>query len=123
MRNDSTKKISIINIAKEAEFENPDRDVVTIPETKVVRQYFQVRKFHSIRKFSIKKLYEIIGLQMICAFGANLMYVCHGMIFAASGFLIPKLEDPIEGFGISVNEGSWVGKNIRKFKSLHNQIF
>ena len=49
---------------------------------------------------------------MICAFGANLMYVCHGMIFAASGFLIPKLEDSIEGFGISVNEGSWVGKNI-----------
>ena len=38
------------------------------------------------------------------------MYVCHGMIFAASGFLIPKLEDPIEGFGISVDEGSWVGK-------------
>ena len=46
MRNDSTKKISIINIAKEAGFENSDRDVVTILETKVVRQYFQVRKFH-----------------------------------------------------------------------------
>ena len=44
MRNDSTKKISIINIVKEAGFENPDRDVVTIPKTKVVRQYFQVRK-------------------------------------------------------------------------------
>ena len=55
MRNDSTKKISIINIAKEAGFENPDRDVVTIPETKVARQYFQVRKFHLIRKFSIEK--------------------------------------------------------------------
>ena len=55
MRNGSTKKISIINIAKEAGFENPDRDVVTIPETKVVRQYFQVRKFHLIRKFSIEK--------------------------------------------------------------------
>ena len=56
---------------------------------------------------------EVLGLklQMVCAFGANLMYVCHGMIFAASGFLIPKLEDPIEGFGISVDEGSWVGKN------------
>ena len=52
MRNDSTKKISIINIVKEAGFENPDRDVVTIPETKVVRQYFQVRKFHSMRKIS-----------------------------------------------------------------------
>ena len=55
MRNDSTKKISIINIAKEAGFENSDRDVVTILETKVVRQYFQVRKFHLIRKFSIEK--------------------------------------------------------------------
>ena len=46
MRNDSTKKISIINIVKEAGFENPERDVVTIPESKVVRQYFQVRNFH-----------------------------------------------------------------------------
>ena len=55
MRNDSTKKISIINIVKEAGFENPDRDVVTIPETKVVRKYFQVRKFHLIKKIAIEK--------------------------------------------------------------------
>ena len=47
---------------------------------------------------------------MICAFAANLMYVCQGMIFATSGFLIPKLEDPTDGFGISIDEGSWVGK-------------
>ena len=61
----------------------------------------------------------IIKLQMICAFGANLMYVCHGMIFAASGFLIPKLEDSIEGFGISVDEGSWVGKIFVPFFTFH----
>ena len=47
---------------------------------------------------------------MICAFAANLMYVCQGMIFATSGFLIPKLEDPTDGFGISIDQGSWVGK-------------
>ena len=47
---------------------------------------------------------------MMCAFAANLMYVCQGMIFATSGFLIPKLEDPTDGFGISIDEGSWVGK-------------
>ena len=38
------------------------------------------------------------------------MYVCYGMIFATSGFLIPKLEDPTDGLGISIDEGSWVGK-------------
>ena len=47
---------------------------------------------------------------MICAFAANLMYVGQGIIFATSGFLIPKLEDPTDGFGISIDEGSWVGK-------------
>ena len=47
---------------------------------------------------------------MVCAFAANLMYVCQGMIFATSGFLIPKLEDPTDGFGISIDQGSWVGK-------------
>ena len=47
---------------------------------------------------------------MICAFGANLMYICVGMIYATSGFLITRLQDPKEGFGISEDEGSWVGK-------------
>ena len=55
---------------------------------------------------------------MICAFGANLMYVCHGMIFAASGFLIPKLEDSKDGFGISVDEGSWIGKIFFQKKNV-----
>ena len=58
------------------------------------------------------------------------MYVCHGMIFAASGFLIPKLEDSKDGFGISVDEGSWVGKNFvpffhfikKTFKGSKNQL-
>ena len=53
------------------------------------------------------------SFQIICAIGANLMYVCLGMIFSASGFLIPKLEDPKDGFGISIDDGSWVGeKNL-----------
>ena len=55
---------------------------------------------------------------MICAFGANLMYVCHGMVFSASGFLITRLEDPVDGFGIDVEEGSWVGKKIFIFLSI-----
>ena len=39
------------------------------------------------------------------------MYVCMGMIFAASGYLITKqnlVHDKI-GFGITSEDGSWVG--------------
>ena len=54
----------------------------------------------------------MVVFQMICAFGANLMYVCHGMVFAASGFLLPKLEDVNDGFGITFDEGSWVGEDF-----------
>ena len=37
---------------------------------------------------------------------------CMGMAFGTSGFLIPKLEDPETGFGISLEEGSWLGNSI-----------
>ena len=47
---------------------------------------------------------------MICAFGANLMTTSYGMAVASSGFLIPQLENPDIGFGISVEEGSWLCK-------------
>ena len=61
------------------------------------------------------------------------MYVCTGLVFACSGYLIPQLENPVNksslkkmvengsdlsspknhdvGFGISPEEGSWVGNN------------
>ena len=48
-------------------------------------------------------------IQIFSAFGANLMYVCTGLIFATSGYLIPQLEDNDTGFGISAADGSWVG--------------
>lgn len=43
--------------------------------------------------------------QFLCALGANLMFVSQGLIFAASGYLIPELEDE---FGINTYQGSWV---------------
>ena len=46
---------------------------------------------------------------MACAFGANLMMTCYGLVVPSSGFMIPQLEDPDSGFGISVEEGSWLG--------------
>ena len=46
---------------------------------------------------------------MLYAFGANLMMTCYGMVFSASGFMIPQLEDPVHGFGISKEDGSWLG--------------
>ena len=39
----------------------------------------------------------VIKFQLICAFGANLMYVCTGLVFACSGYLIPQLENPAYG--------------------------
>ena len=51
--------------------------------------------------------------QMACAFGANLMMTCYGLVVPASAFMIPQLEDPITGFGISIDEGSWLGKKER----------
>ena len=47
---------------------------------------------------------------MACAFGANLMMACYGLVTPASAFLIPQLEDPINGFGLTLEEGSWLGK-------------
>ena len=47
---------------------------------------------------------------MICAFGANLMMTSYGLAAASSGFLIPQLEDPAIGFGITIEEGSWLCK-------------
>ena len=48
--------------------------------------------------------------QMGCALAANLMMMCHGLTFPSSGFMIPQLEDPKTGFGISKDDGSWVGE-------------
>ena len=39
-------------------------------------------------------------------------------VFCASGLIIPQLEDPEIGFGISKEDGSWLGKEIR----VHNHI-
>ena len=46
---------------------------------------------------------------MLYALGANLMMTCYGLVFSASGFMIPQLEDPVGGFGIDKNDGSWLG--------------
>ena len=35
---------------------------------------------------------------------------CYGLIIPASGFLLPQLERTDVGFGISKEEGSWLGK-------------
>ena len=47
---------------------------------------------------------------MTCAFGANLMIVCYGLDYGSSAYMIPQLEDPHTGFGITLDEGSWLGK-------------
>ena len=49
---------------------------------------------------------------MACAFGANMMMLCYGLVVPSSGFLIPQLEDPKLGFGITTEEGSWLGNLI-----------
>ena len=45
---------------------------------------------------------------MSCAFVANLTMTCIG-ITRITGFVIPQLEDPEIGFGISKEGGSWLG--------------
>ena len=42
------------------------------------------------------------------AFVANLLFACYGLTCSASGFIIPQLEDPVTGFGISKEDGSWI---------------
>lgn len=46
--------------------------------------------------------------QVFCALGAGLMLTCIGFCGPASGFLIPQLEDPKVGFGITTEDGSWI---------------
>ena len=69
--------------------------------------------------FSFNKHLEF---QIICAIGANLMYICVGMMYATSGFLITRLQDPNKGFGISEDEGSWVGKEKTYFHHYINKV-
>lgn len=50
--------------------------------------------------------------QLACALAVNLMMVAFGFVYPASSFLIPQLEESVShgGFGISVDQGSWLGK-------------
>ena len=50
------------------------------------------------------------------------MLVCAGISFSASGFLIPQLEDPAVGFGITSDDGSWIA-SILEIGSLSGAIF
>ena len=72
------------------------------------------------------------------------MYVCTGLVFACSGYLIPQLENPVNntslkkmgengsdlsspknhdvGFGISPEEGSWVGNETNFFDKIKVEI-
>ena len=50
------------------------------------------------------------------------MYVCTGLIFATSGYLIPQLKDSYTGFGISDEDGSWVGNVSYVYFDLHNNF-
>lgn len=58
--------------------------------------------------------YTNLFTQIACAFAANLMMTCYGLVVPASAFMIPQLEDPVTGFGITIDEGSWLGKK-RKY--------
>ena len=49
------------------------------------------------------------------------MLVCVGISSSASGFLIPQLEDPTVGFGITT-DGSWIA-SILEIGSLSGAIF
>ena len=64
---------------------------------------------------------------MLYAFGANLMMTCYGIVFSASGFMIPQLEDPFTGFGITKEQGSWlasimVTKHFLKYPPIFPNI-
>jgi len=81
-----------IENSKQREIETIEEEwVVNSQNDRVVRKYFQIA----------------------CAFAANLMMTCYGLVVPASAFMIPQLEDPITGFGISIDEGSWLGKKER----------
>ena len=58
---------------------------------------------------------------MACAFGANLMMTCYGLVVPASAFMIPQLEHPDSGFGISLDEGSWLGMYFYRGLALADQ--
>ena len=49
------------------------------------------------------------------------MLTCHGISMATSGFLIPQLEDPLLGFGITTDEGSWIA-SITVFGSISGSL-
>ena len=76
---------------------------------RIVRKYFQVKTCTITTHISIKISEKKIIFQISCTFVANLMMTCYGLICPASGFLIPQLEDPVTGFGINEEEGSWLG--------------
>ena len=40
------------------------------------------------------------------------MNTCYGMVYCASGFMLPQLEDAKAGFGISKEDGSWFGRYL-----------
>ena len=50
------------------------------------------------------------------------MLVCVGISSSASGFLIPQLEDPTVGFGITTDDGSWIA-SVLEIGSLSGAIF
>ena len=60
--------------------------------------------------------------QIFFAVGANLLMSAMGLTFGTSGFLIPKLENPLTGFGISLEQGSWLGKFTQYAQSIFNKI-
>ena len=72
---------------------------IEVIETQIEQNYF-AQNDRIVRKY----------FQIYCAAVANLMLLCFGIIFPQSGFIIPQLEDPINGFGIDKEEGSWFGK-------------
>ncbi len=53
--------------------------------------------------------------QLFCALGANFLLFCFGLIFPQSGFLLPQLQDPVHGFGIDQEQGSWFGNKHKTF--------
>ena len=75
-----------------------------------------------LKSISIVETINSNFFEVLCAFGANLMLCCAGFTSSASGFLIPQLEDPILGFGITTDEGSWMA-SIKEIGSLTGAIF
>ena len=75
----------------------------------------------SIRSISVIETFNSNFFEVLCAFGANLMLCCAGFTGSASGFLIPQLEDPNIGFGITTDEGSWMA-SIKEIGSLTGAI-